>query len=144
MGCLIAWLFQPKVGVSCHLSQIPVSTSRRSPHRRSKTHASLDARALVRLQADHINRSLVPSFYRYLQAQETEKQIEYGREFHASLEGLVNILQRAEQEILGPGGTSGEGEAQALKKGLGVWIADEENLGWSDIMAGPCMYFADI
>ena len=30
----------------------------------------LDARALVRLQADGVNRSLVPAFYRYLQAQD--------------------------------------------------------------------------
>ena len=29
-----------------------------------------DARALVRLQVDHVNRALVPAFYRYLQAQE--------------------------------------------------------------------------
>ena len=28
-----------------------------------------DTRALVRLQADAVNRSLVPAFYRYLQAQ---------------------------------------------------------------------------
>ena len=30
----------------------------------------LDARALIRLQADTVNRALVPAFYRYLQAQD--------------------------------------------------------------------------
>lgn len=33
----------------------------------------VDARALVRLQVDHVNRALVPAFYRYLQAQEEGK-----------------------------------------------------------------------
>ena len=32
--------------------------------------ASPDARALVRLQADHVNRTPVPAFYRYIQAQD--------------------------------------------------------------------------
>ena len=30
----------------------------------------IDARAIVRLQADHASRTLVPAFYRYLQAQD--------------------------------------------------------------------------
>ena len=106
---------------------------------------ALDARALVRLQADHVNRSLIPSFYRYLQAQDPQKQIEYEKEFHSSLTGLVDLLQRAERDVLGGGGVTGEGDLQALRKGLGLWIPGEEDLGWTDIMAGPCkLRFIDI
>ena len=95
---------------------------------------------MVRLQADHVNRSLVPAFYRYLQAQTEEKQIEGGIDFHVALEGLVALLERAERELVGPGGSSGEGEAELLQKGLGVWIPGQKDLGWADIMAGPCPY----
>ena len=56
---------------------------------------------MVRLQADH---SVVPAFYRYLQAQTEEKQIESGIYFHVALEGLVALLERAERELVGPGG----------------------------------------
>lgn len=97
-----------------------------------------DARGLVRLQADHVSRSLVPAFYRYLQAQDEGKQIEAGKEFHSSLEGLVFLLERAEREILAHGGTFGEGEAKLQRKGLGVWVPGETDLGWADVMAGPC------
>ncbi|KAF5322384.1 hypothetical protein D9619_000743 [Psilocybe cf. subviscida] len=70
------------------------------------------ARALARLQGDHINRALVPAFYRYLQAQDEEKQISAGKDFLEALEGLVKLLERAEQEILSPQGSAGEGEAK--------------------------------
>ncbi|KAK0491563.1 glutathione S-transferase [Armillaria novae-zelandiae] len=99
------------------------------------------ARALVRLQSDHVNRSLVPAFYRYLQAQDTSSQIESGKEFHSSIQGLVALLERAEKEIVGVGGVSGEGEITALSIGLGLWIEGNNDLGWIDVMAGPCKEF---
>ncbi|TFK43958.1 thioredoxin-like protein [Crucibulum laeve] len=99
------------------------------------------ARALIRLQADHVNRSLVPAFYRYLQAQEDDKQIEAGKEFHASLEALVGLLERAEKEVLGGGGVSGEGEKKALARGLGLWV-DQGDIGLVDVMAGPWLFRA--
>ncbi|KAG8919225.1 hypothetical protein FRC01_001403 [Tulasnella sp. 417] len=43
-------------------------------------------RARARLQADQINRTFVPAFYRFLQAQETAKQIQLGKEFLDELE----------------------------------------------------------
>jgi len=101
------------------------------------------ARALVRLQADHVNRTLVPAFYRFLQAQDTEAQITTGKEFHAAIETLVGLFERAEREILGGGGVSGEGERQALSKGLGLWIEGGE-LGWTDAIVGPWMYRAQL
>lgn len=98
-----------------------------------------DPRALIRLQADHVNRSLVPAFYRYLQAQDSDKQTEYGKEFHSSIEVLVNLLHRAEQELLGAEGTD-EDDLKAVRKGLGAWLPDGVDLGWLDIMAGPCVF----
>lgn len=98
----------------------------------------------MRLQADHVNRSLVPAFYRYLQAQGEESQIEKGKEFVESIETLVGLLERTEREILGGGGISGDGELQTLRKGLGLWIPEEKELGLADIMAGPCALLISI
>ncbi|KAJ7599879.1 thioredoxin-like protein [Mycena floridula] len=99
------------------------------------------ARALVRLQCDHISRNLVPAFYRYLQAQDAEAQIKNGQEFHAAIAGLVDLFERAEREIT-LSGASGEGEAKALKSGLGLWIEGNEDLGLADAMAGPWLFRA--
>lgn len=82
---------------------------------------SLDARALVRLQSDHINRILVPAFYRYLQAQDPAAQIVGGNEFRAAIDTLVGFFERADEEV---GGT-------------GLWKEGGE-LGWADVMVGPC------
>lgn len=84
---------------------------------------NVDARALVRLQSDHINRALVPAFYRYIQAQDETAQIEGGKEFISAIEGLAGLFERAERE----------GEESAL----GLWKEDGV-LGWADVMAGPC------
>jgi glutathione S-transferase len=93
------------------------------------THRSIpDACALVRLQADHVNRNLVPAFYRFLQAQDPAAQIEGGREFHTALEGLASLLERTEKEC-----TDGD------FKSVGLWHERGE-LGWTDVMAGPCEY----
>jgi len=103
------------------------------------------ARALVRLQADHVNRTLVPAFYRYLQAQDPQAQIEAGKEFHNALEGLVKLFERAEREILEGEGFTGEGERKALSRGLGLWIEDGDGQpGWADVMAGPWLYRAAV
>ncbi|KAF5387909.1 hypothetical protein D9615_000818 [Tricholomella constricta] len=99
------------------------------------------ARALVRLQCDHVNRALVPAFYRYLQAQTEDAQIEGGKEFHAALEGLVALFERAEREILGGEGAAGEGEKRALAHGLGLWV-EGGDLGYADAMAGPWIFRA--
>jgi len=82
-----------------------------------------DARALVRLQSDHISRTLIPKFYRYLQAQETSAQIEGSKEFLESINDLVSLFERAENE--------NEGSA------VGLW-KEGGKLGWADVMVGPC------
>ena len=121
----------------CHRGPIHVS-SLSTFHRRLHTSAnSPDARALVRLQADHVNRTLVPAFYRYLQAQDADAQIKGGQEFLEAIRGLTDLFERMEREIVAPGGASGEGEARALKAGLGLWV-EGGDLGYVDAMAGPC------
>jgi hypothetical protein len=82
-----------------------------------------DAKALVRLQSDQISRTLVPAFYRYLQAQDPEAQISGGKEFHAAVQSLVELFERAEREV---GGT-------------GLWV-EGGDLGWADVMVAPCEF----
>ncbi|KAJ7872081.1 thioredoxin-like protein [Mycena leptocephala] len=92
------------------------------------------ARALVRLQCDHISRSIVPAFYRFLQAQEDAAQIEAGREFRSGLETLVTMFERASEIV--------QGEAlQALGAGLGLWL-DGGDLSLADVMVGPWIFRA--
>ena len=86
-----------------------------------------DARALIRLQSDHIGRTLVPSFYRYLQAQDSEKQVAGGREFHQAIETLVGLFERATTEL---------GNDPKLKKHLGLYAGGE--LGLADVLVAPC------
>ncbi|KAH0834782.1 glutathione S-transferase [Lanmaoa asiatica] len=87
---------------------------------------TLDARALVLLQSDHINRTIVPAFYRYLQAQDPVAQIASGNEFRATIDTLVGLFERADEEV---GGT-------------GLWKEGGE-LGWADVMVGPWMFRAN-
>jgi len=99
------------------------------------------ARALVRLQCDHISRSIVPAFYRFLQAQEESAQIEGGKEFRSALEALVTLFERAECEIVQGGGAAGVGEQKALRAGLGLWLEDGD-LSLSDVMVAPWIFRA--
>ncbi|KAF9226291.1 glutathione S-transferase [Gyrodon lividus] len=83
------------------------------------------ARALVRLQSDHINRIVVPAFYRYLQAQDLSAQMAGEKEFRDAIETLAGLFERAEREV---GGT-------------GLWKEGGE-LGWADVMIGPWIFRA--
>ena len=87
------------------------------------------ARALVRLQGDHIARTLVPAFYRFLQTQDPAAQIAGAQDFSLALEQLVCLLERGEREI-----------AATLGPGSGLWHEDGE-LNWTDVMAGPCEFY---
>jgi len=86
------------------------------------------ARALVRLQCDHVSRTLVPAFYRYLQAQDEEAIVTGGKEFLEALHGLAALLQRAEKESDAP-------------TVCGLW-KEGGNLSLTDAMAGPWLYRA--
>ncbi|EIM87705.1 uncharacterized protein STEHIDRAFT_121314 [Stereum hirsutum FP-91666 SS1] len=89
------------------------------------------ANAIVRLQADHINRTLIPAFYRYLQAQDTAAQIEGGKDLLSAIEQLVSLFERAEKEC----GDALEGNP------VGLW-QETGTLSWSDIMAAPWLFRA--
>ena len=52
----------------------------------------------MRFQADHVNRNLIPAFYRYLQAQEEDKQVEGAKDFVEAIEKLVELFQKAEKD----------------------------------------------
>jgi len=84
------------------------------------------ARALVRLQADVANRNLVPAFYRFIQAQDDEKQAVCLQEFNDAIAELVRLFERAEKE------TSGE---------YGLW-KEGGKLSLADVMAGPWIFRA--
>jgi hypothetical protein len=88
------------------------------------------ARALVRLQADHVSRAFVPAFYRFLQAQDPAAQMTGARDFSAALEQLVALLERGEREIA---------VANRRGPGSGLWLEDGE-LNWTDVMVGPCEF----
>lgn len=133
---VLAWHLTLLGGHFFHPPRIPVRECC-SIQRKVNVSVHLDARALVKLQSDHVNRILVPAFYRFLQAQDAEIQITAGKELHQAIETLVGLLERAEREILGGGGTSGDGERQALSKGLGLWV-EGGDLGWTDVMVAPC------
>ncbi|KAF8624273.1 hypothetical protein AX15_005958 [Amanita polypyramis BW_CC] len=89
------------------------------------------ARALVHLQVDHINRVLVPSFYRYLKAQDPENKITGRYEFYRSIETLIGLFERAEKEFA-------DSDIK-LRKSMGLWIEDGE-LGLADVYAGPWIF----
>ncbi|KAF8885772.1 hypothetical protein BD779DRAFT_1532378 [Infundibulicybe gibba] len=110
------------------------SPSRRSMRVPSSWTISKNARALIRLQSDFVNRNIVPAFYRYIQAQDADSQVRYGKEFRQTLEGLVALLERAENEV------ANVGEAD-IGVGLGLWLKNGE-LGWTDVMVGPWLYRA--
>ncbi|CDS00654.1 related to glutathione-S-transferase [Sporisorium scitamineum] len=55
-------------------------------------------RALYRLAVDKVNRNLIPSFYRYLQAQEVEKQLEGAKEFTSHLSDFVHSMSSSGPE----------------------------------------------
>ncbi|KAI0646103.1 glutathione S-transferase C-terminal-like protein [Trametes meyenii] len=84
------------------------------------------ARALIRLQADSVNRSLIPAFYRYLQAQDEDKQVQGAKGFVEAISGLVALFERAERE----GYTK-----------CGLWHAGG-SLSYADVMAAPWLYRA--
>ncbi|CAD0096965.1 unnamed protein product [Aureobasidium vineae] len=58
-------------------------------------------KAHSRLWSDHINRNIVPGFYRYLQAQDEKPQIEYAEEFKEQISKLVDAADDSGPFFLG-------------------------------------------
>lgn len=61
------------------------------------------SRALCRLWSDHINRQIIPGFYRYLQAQEADKQAEFAGEFKTEISKLIDAADPSGPFFLGSG-----------------------------------------
>ncbi|EFW21395.1 glutathione transferase [Coccidioides posadasii str. Silveira] len=59
-------------------------------------------RAHCRLWADHVNRHIIPCFYRLLQEQDFQKQIEYTEELKDDISKLVNASHVTGPFFLGP------------------------------------------
>ncbi|KAI9800081.1 MAG: hypothetical protein M1825_004263 [Sarcosagium campestre] len=59
-------------------------------------------RAHCRLWADHINRHIVPAFYRTLQAQETEAQVSQAKELKTEISKLIHAADSEGPFFLGP------------------------------------------
>ncbi|KAI4728524.1 glutathione S-transferase [Aureobasidium sp. EXF-10728] len=58
-------------------------------------------KAHSRLWSDHINRNIVPGFYRYLQAQDEKSQIEHAGEFKEQISKLVDAADDSGPFFLG-------------------------------------------
>jgi len=86
----------------------------------------LYARTVARFQADHVNRHIIPSFYRYLQAQEADKQAEGAKEFVEGIQKLVEMFEKAEKDC---------------PDAVGLWKEDGK-LGWTDVMIVPWLFRA--
>ncbi|KAL4999743.1 hypothetical protein BDV10DRAFT_193474 [Aspergillus recurvatus] len=59
-------------------------------------------RAHCRLWTDYVNRHIVPNFYRVLQEQDQQKQIEHAQELHNSLNTLIEAADPQGPFFLGP------------------------------------------
>ncbi|KAL1306956.1 hypothetical protein AAFC00_005593 [Neodothiora populina] len=60
-------------------------------------------RAHSRLWSDHINRHIIPNFYRYLQAQDQKSQVEEGEELKTQISKLVDASDKSGPFFLGEG-----------------------------------------
>ncbi|GIZ40544.1 hypothetical protein CKM354_000387800 [Cercospora kikuchii] len=59
-------------------------------------------RAHSRLWSDHINRHIIPLFYKYLQAQEPENQVKFAQELTEQIAKLVEAADQQGPFFLGP------------------------------------------
>ncbi|KAJ5496122.1 hypothetical protein N7539_001238 [Penicillium diatomitis] len=59
-------------------------------------------RAHCRLWADHINRNVVPGFYRLLQEQDPDKQVEHAMELRKAFDTLIKAADAKGPFFLGP------------------------------------------
>ncbi|KAH0834781.1 glutathione S-transferase [Lanmaoa asiatica] len=127
--CVFSLFMLPHLGIILHTHVLLPCSLASTSTKRTLFPPTSDpyARALVHLQADHINRTLIPAFYRYLRARGPVMQAVAGNEFKATIDTLVELFERADEEV---GGT-------------GLWKEGGE-LGWADVMVGPWMFRATI
>lgn len=94
-------------------------------------------RATSRLWTDHVNRNIVPCFYRLLQAQDSNDQVTHAAELRAEIQKLIDAADPTGPFFLGP--SFGFVDVQIapwvirLKKVLGPyrgWPEPEEGSRW--------------
>ncbi|KAI1798422.1 thioredoxin-like protein [Ganoderma leucocontextum] len=111
------------------LEELAASDVRRSSHTTGSLFPPASdpyARALIRLQTDAVNRNVVPAFYRYLQAQEEDKQVNGAKGFVDAIGGVVALFKRAQEE----GYTT-----------YGLWNV-QGLLSYADVMIAPWIFRA--
>ncbi|TKX27555.1 glutathione transferase-like protein [Elsinoe australis] len=91
-------------------------------------------RAVSRLWSDHINRHIIPTFYRYLQAQSQKDQIEHGEEFKTQISKIVDVADEKGPFFLGE-------KMTFVDVQFAPWIVRMRRVlkpyrGWSDPEAG--------
>jgi len=59
------------------------------------------AKAHSRLWSDHINRKILPLFYKYLQEQDNEKQVSHAKDFQAEITKLIDAADERGPFFLG-------------------------------------------
>ncbi|KAE8230608.1 hypothetical protein CF326_g4387 [Tilletia indica] len=73
-------------------------------------------RSLYRIQTDRLNKSLIPTFYRFLQSQDPQTQVEHGQEFVKEVENFVKSMDRV------PSSTFKDGQGRTRPNdGGGFW-----------------------
>lgn len=82
-------------------------------------------RAQHRLVSHHLNAKLIPAFYRFLQAQEEEKQVQFGGEFVDEIRWFQDRLQEADKA-----------------GGGGDFFGGTNEIGWTDVMLAPWAFRA--
>ncbi|GJJ10090.1 hypothetical protein Clacol_004316 [Clathrus columnatus] len=92
-----------------------------------------NARYLLRHQTYHINRSVIPSFYRYLQAQNSNDQIENGKSFLESIIQLIKMFESSEDVLR-------DADSPGLWGSLGT--SQPQTLNWADVMVAPWLFRA--
>lgn len=91
----------------------------------SKPEEAAYQRAQHRLVSHHLNAKLIPAFYRFLQAQEEEKQVQFGGEFVDEIRWFQERLEEADK--------SGGG---------GDFFGGAKEIGWTDVMLAPWAFRA--
>ncbi|PWN19392.1 hypothetical protein BCV69DRAFT_251133 [Microstroma glucosiphilum] len=97
----------------------------------SSSEQAVYQRAQHRLVSHHLNAKLIPAFYRFLQAQEPEKQVQFGGEFVDEIRWFQERLEEADKVSKAEGGGGG-----------GDFFGGAKEIGWTDVMLAPWAFRA--
>ncbi|KAK0536589.1 hypothetical protein OC834_001111 [Tilletia horrida] len=86
-------------------------------------------RAQYKIAADRLNRTLIPAFYRFLQAQNADDQIEHGKDYVREIEAFVQGMD----SVIVP--TASEGE-----KKKGAFWDGSDSPSYVDFLVAPWLF----